>query len=109
MTYEGSTINFDGVMNLDTGVFTAPADGVYYFAFNTHVVEGITYRLKLLHNDKSEAESSSSDSDKSNPMVYMDKLLNLTAGDKVSVVFELQIYMHEWFSPTRFSGFLVSA
>ena len=104
MTYEGSTANSDGVMNWDMDVFTAPADGVYYFAFNAYLPVGTQCWLKLLHNDKSEAESYSN---KSNPMVYMN--LNLTVGDKVSVVNEMQIFMVKWLFPTHFSLILVSA
>ena len=110
VTYEESSANFGDAMNLQTGVFTAPADGAYYFAFNAFAFQGSGSphcRLHLLHNDKIVAHSYSNNS---NVMVSMFKLLNLTAGDKVSVRLDQGVLWdcgNELF--IQFSGFSVSA
>jgi C1q domain len=60
VTYEKFSANFGDAMNLQTGVFTAPADGAYYFAFNAFAFQGSGSphcRLHLLCNDKIEANS----------------------------------------------------
>jgi C1q domain len=110
VTYEESSANFGDAMNLQTGVFTAPADGAYYFAFNAFAFQGSGSphcRLHLLCNDKIEAHSYS---DNKNVMMSMSKLLNLTAGDKVSVRLDQGVLWdcgNELF--IQFSGFSVCA
>jgi C1q domain len=105
-----SSANFGNAMNLQTGVFTAPVEGAYNSAFNTFAFQGSgspDCRLHLLHNDKIEAHSYS---DNKNVMMLMFKLLNLTAGDKVSVRLDQGVLWdggNELF--IQFTGFSVSA
>ncbi len=118
VTYEESSANFSGAMNLNTGVFIAPADGAYLISFNTNWepdprCQGMGPLLRnqnvmyLLLNGEIEAEA------RCGGDVMFAKLLNLRAGDSVYVrlqIIRIKFYgRHDSWTTKHFSGFFVSA
>jgi len=83
--FEVERLNIGGAMNLDTGKFTAPVSGTYFFSFSAVVVFGSTYQyinVGLYKNDELMGAGHSDESSQSE-MLSLQSTLNLKSGDEI--------------------------
>ncbi|XP_048018940.1 complement C1q-like protein 2 isoform X2 [Megalobrama amblycephala] len=107
LEYKKVFSNVGNAYDSNTGIFTAPVKGVYYFRFYGHGHGGTTMAITLLKNGQSQCSVHSarpaSSSNASNGVV-----LTLEIGDKINT----QLWRNTWVyddpaSYTSFSGFLI--
>uniref|UniRef100_A0A671XN66 Complement C1q-like protein 2 n=1 Tax=Sparus aurata TaxID=8175 RepID=A0A671XN66_SPAAU len=97
-----------GGYDQDTGVFTAPVNGLYYFTFstygyNTHIAGAI-----LMKNGVRQISTFDYTSDDSSDIGSNSAVLQLAAGDKVHMeLWDNGRVYDNWNGHTTFSGFLV--
>jgi len=101
--YQVEHLNIGGAMHLETGVFTAPADGRYHFTFtgraNSLDWNSITLRLNGSYIGVSGSASSGN--------VPLSATLNLKKGDKVDTFLHAGIISDDKWRYTHFSGILI--
>uniref|UniRef100_A0A673J395 Cerebellin 5 n=1 Tax=Sinocyclocheilus rhinocerous TaxID=307959 RepID=A0A673J395_9TELE len=99
--------NFGSAYDSNTGVFTAPMNGVYYFRFYAHCHSGTKMAVSLLKNGQTQCSVFSwkpvTSGNASNGIV-----LTLESGDQTST----ELWPNTWVyddknSYTSFSGFLI--
>ncbi|XP_048018942.1 cerebellin-1-like [Megalobrama amblycephala] len=107
LEYKKVFSNVGNAYDSNTGIFTAPVKGVYYFRFYGHCHDGTTMAISLLKNGQSQcsvhAWKPASNGNASNGVV-----LTLEIGDKINTV----LWRNTWVyddpaSYTSFSGFLI--
>ncbi|XP_052386034.1 complement C1q-like protein 4 isoform X2 [Carassius gibelio] len=107
LVYKKVFSNIGGAYDSNTGVFTAPVKGAYYFKFYGHGHGGTTMAVSLLKNGKTQcsvfAWKPTSNGNGSNGVV-----LTLEIGDQIST----QLWANTWVyddpeSYTSFGGFLI--
>lgn len=107
LVYKKVFSNIGGAYDSNTGVFTAPVKGAYYFRFYGHCHGGTTMAVTLLKNGATQcslhAWKPASNSNASNGVV-----LTLEIGDQIST----QLWANTWIyddpaSYTSFGGFLI--
>lgn len=107
LVYKKVFSNIGGAYDPNTGVFTAPMKGVYYFRFYGHCHGGTTMAVSLLKNGETQCSVHSwkptSNGNASNGVV-----LTLETGDQIST----RLWANTWVyddpaSYTSFSGFLI--
>ncbi|KAL1280692.1 hypothetical protein QQF64_015292 [Cirrhinus molitorella] len=107
LVYKKVFSNIGGAYDSNTGVFTAPVKGAYYFRFYGHSHGGTTMAISLLKNGKTQcslhAWKPTSNGNASNGVV-----LTLEIGDQIST----QLWQNTWVyddpeSYTSFGGFLI--
>ncbi|XP_043109124.1 cerebellin 13 [Puntigrus tetrazona] len=107
LVYQKVFTNTGNAYNPDTGVFTAPLNGVYFFRFYAHSHGGKQMAVSLSKNDQTQCsvfnEKPASNGNASNGVV-----LSLQKGDKVYT----ELWSNSWVfdnesSFTSFSGFLL--
>ncbi|XP_050994462.1 cerebellin-1 isoform X3 [Labeo rohita] len=107
LVYKKVFSNIGGAYDSNTGIFTAPRKGAYYFRFYGHCHGGTTMAVTLLKNGKTQCSLHSwkpaSNSNASNGVV-----LTLETGDQIST----QLWANTWVyddpaSYTSFGGFLL--
>ncbi|XP_067308503.1 complement component 1, q subcomponent-like 4 like [Pseudorasbora parva] len=107
LEYKKVFSNVGSAYDSNTGIFTAPIKGVYYFRFYAHCHGGITMAVSLLKNGETQcsvfAWKPSSNGNGSNGVV-----LTLEIGDQIYT----QLWKNTWVyddpaSYTSFSGFLI--
>ncbi|XP_067117752.1 complement C1q-like protein 4 [Osmerus mordax] len=111
MIYKTAITNIGNAYNSNTGIFTAPVKGVYYFCFFYHAEGREAARLYLYKDGKyitmtSDHQNNADTADNGGNAV----ILELNQGDPVYIVMAAD--SHVWgnaFDHTTFSGFLLSA
>lgn len=107
LVYKKVFSNIGGAYDSNTGVFTAPIKGAYYFRFYGHSHGGTTMAVSLLKNGTTQCSMHAwkpvSNGNASNGVV-----LTLEIGDQIST----QLWANTWVyddpaSYTSFSGFLI--
>ncbi|XP_051763079.1 cerebellin-1-like [Ctenopharyngodon idella] len=107
LEYKKVFSNIGNAYDSNTGIFTAPVKGVYYFKFYAHSHGGITSAVSLLKNGETQCSVHAwkpvSNGNGSNGVV-----LSLEIGDKIYT----QLWRNTWVyddpeSYTSFSGFLI--
>ncbi|ROL55181.1 Complement C1q-like protein 4 [Anabarilius grahami] len=107
LEYKKVFSNVGNAYDSNTGIFTAPVKGVYYFRFYGHCHGGTTMAVSLLKNGQNQCSVHSarpaSNSNASNGVV-----LTLEIGDQIYTV----LWRNTWVyddpaSYTSFSGFLI--
>ncbi|KTG37462.1 hypothetical protein cypCar_00031512 [Cyprinus carpio] len=107
LVYKKVFSNIGGAYDANTGVFTAPVKGVYYFRFYGHSHGGTTMAVSLLKNGETQCSAfawkPTSNGNASNGVV-----LTLETGDQIST----RLWANTWVyddpeSYTSFGGFLI--
>ncbi|XP_073704141.1 complement C1q-like protein 4 [Garra rufa] len=107
LVYKKVFSNIGGAYDSNTGIFTAPMKGAYYFRFYGHCHGGPTMAISLLKNGETQCSLHSfkpaSNGNASNGVV-----LTLETGDKIST----RLWQNTWVyddpaSYTSFGGFLL--
>ncbi|XP_050959510.1 complement C1q-like protein 4 isoform X1 [Labeo rohita] len=107
LVYKKVFSNIGGAYDSNTGVFTAPMKGAYYFRFKGHSHGGTTMAVSLLKNGQTQcslhAWKPASNGNASNGIV-----LTLETGDQIST----RLWQNTWVyddpaSYTSFGGFLI--
>jgi len=103
--YEMTQLNIGGGMNAETGVFTTPVNGRYYFSFNALAWTSGTINYVLLRvNGAQTGMSWAPSKDYNLPMVAT---LNLKKGDTVDLYLGSGSIIDSSNHFTQFSGFLL--
>ncbi|XP_067219955.1 complement C1q-like protein 4 [Chanodichthys erythropterus] len=107
LEYKKVFSNVGNAYDSNTGIFTAPVRGVYYFRFYGHCHGGTTMAITLLKNSQTQCSVHSarpvSNSNASNGVV-----LTLEIGDKINTVLWKDAWVYDDpASYTSFSGFLI--
>ncbi|XP_001334228.3 cerebellin-4-like [Danio rerio] len=110
LVYREVYINIGDAYNKDTGIFTAPVKGVYYFSFFYHCGTKFRTELTLYRNGNPEAVTKHN---------WIDLILTRNGGngltlllekaDQVYIVLSKGTYVWDGNSITTFSGFLINA
>ena len=103
VTYEGMNVDVNSNFDVNSGIFTAPVDGVYMFAFSCRSFRSVHTWVSLRHNDKivgSAYDHFYSANDTKIPnnrssSVSLLKLLTLIKGDRVYVRNDGSSYMYD--------------
>ncbi|ROL42360.1 Caprin-2 [Anabarilius grahami] len=103
--------NVGDAYNQDTGIFTAPVRGVYYFSFFYHCAVKNPTVLALYRNGKQEALTKHHKSDGPTENGGNALTLLLEKGDRVYMVLQKDAWIWDDVSEnvTVFSGFLINA
>ncbi|KAK9979135.1 hypothetical protein ABG768_012579 [Culter alburnus] len=107
LEYKKVFSNVGNAYDSNTGIFTAPVKGVYYFRFYGHCQSGTTMAITLMKNGQTQCSVHSarpaSNSNASNGVV-----LTLEIGDKINTVLWKDAWVYDDpASYTSFSGFLI--
>lgn len=107
LVYKKVFSNIGSAYDPNTGVFTAPVKGVYYFRFYGHCHGGTTMAVSLLKNGATQC-SLHSWKPASNSNASNDVVLTLEIGDQIST----RLWANTWVyddpaSYTSFCGFLI--
>ena len=101
--YDSIYINYGLGVNIGTGVFTAPARGVYFFSFAAQAATANT-RIFLRKNTENLLRSEGA---ANRNMMSLSMTLDLNVGDKVDVFLESGSLVDDTAHNTFFSGFLI--
>ena len=102
--YEVEHLNIGGAMHLETGVFTAPADGRYHFTFTGRANSMDWNSIQLRLNGSNIGVSGSASSGNNMPL---SATLNLKKGDQVDTFLYAGVLGDDWWRSTHFSGILI--
>ncbi|XP_034067053.1 complement C1q and tumor necrosis factor-related protein 9A-like [Gymnodraco acuticeps] len=107
LLYKNVFTNIGNHYNLDTGYFTAPARGVYYFRFTGHLAHSdISMIMKMFMNEDLIVTSGHHNYGSNYADVSNGVVLQLEVGDVVSVQLRGKVW-DDHYHRTTFSGFLL--
>ncbi|XP_026114927.1 cerebellin-4-like [Carassius auratus] len=109
LVYKNVFINVGDAYNQDTGIFTAPVRGVYYFSFFYHCAPDHGTKLNLYRNGKPEALAQNHKSEQSAENGGNGLILLLEKEDQVYMVLQKNNWIWDTYNVTVFSGFLIDA
>ncbi|ROL43544.1 Cerebellin-4 [Anabarilius grahami] len=111
LVYKNVFINVGDAYNRDTGIFTAPVQGVYYFSFFYHCSSSHGTMLDLYRNKKLEVVSAHHKNDGHAENGGSGLTLLLEKGDQVYIVLRKDnwIWDSDIYNVAVFSGFLIDA
>ena len=52
VTYDGALVNAGNGLNISSGIFTAPYQGIYAFNFHALTRDGAATYVKIMHNER---------------------------------------------------------
>ncbi|XP_052404233.1 complement C1q-like protein 4 [Carassius gibelio] len=108
LVYKKVFSNIGGAYDSNTGIFTAPIKGVYYFRFYGHCQGGKTMAVSLLKNGATQCSLHAWIKPTSNGNASNGVVLTLEIGDQIST----HLWENTWIyddpaSYTSFGGFLI--
>ncbi|XP_016380310.1 complement C1q-like protein 2 [Sinocyclocheilus rhinocerous] len=109
LVYKNVFINVGDAYNQDTGIFTTPVRGVYYFSFFYHCGTAHGTSLDLYRNGKQEALAAHHKSNDSPENGGNGLTLLLEKGDQVYMVLQNNKWIWDSENVTVFTGFLIDA
>ncbi len=120
VSYDSVLVNIGKGLNPDTGLFTAPVKGIYFFYFSASKKWGdVQMTIQVLHNDEIVTSKIVSAGDRQNAANSASNLevqtsLELEVGDTIGIylysgaIYDAKLSVNEFVDKsTTFSGFLI--